>query len=84
MQYGTRNTAADLVGYLNTAISEAFNDFSVVYLDDILTYSNSKEEHNKHGMWVIYPLLEAGLYLKWEKCEFHKDSIKYLSLIIST
>jgi hypothetical protein len=53
-------------------------------LDDVLIYSDSEEEHVGHVKWIMQRLLEAGLYLKPEKCEFHKETVRYLGLIIST
>jgi len=84
MQFGTTNAPADFQGYINNAIREALDDFASAYLDDVLIYSNSEEEHVDHVKWIMQRLLEAGLYLKPEKCEFHKETVRYLGLIIST
>jgi hypothetical protein len=84
MQFGTTNAPADLQGYINTAISEALDDFTSAYLDDVLIYSDSEEEHVGHVKWIMERLLEVGLYLKPEKCLFHKETVRYLGLIIST
>jgi len=78
------NVPADFQGYINNAIREAFNDFASAYLDDILIYSDSEAEHDGHIKCIMQRLLEAELYLKPKKCEFHKEAIKYLGLIIST
>jgi len=75
MQLGTTNTPADFTGYINNIIREALEDFASAYLDDILTHSDSKEEHVEHVKWVMQHLLGAGLYLKPEKCEFHKETV---------
>jgi hypothetical protein len=42
------------------------------------------EEHKEYMKWVMECLLEARLYLKPDKCKFHKETVKYLCLIIST
>ena len=84
MQFGTMNAAADFQGYINNTIREALDRFASAYLDDLLIYSNPVEEHEEHVKWIMEQLLEAGLYLKPEKCEFHKETVKYLGLIIST
>jgi len=84
IQFGTTNAPADFQGYINNAIREALDDFASAYLDDILIYSDSEEEHMGHVKWIMQRLLEAGLYLKPEKCEFHKETVRYLGLIIST
>jgi len=84
MQFGTTYAPADFQGYINNTIREDLDDFASAYLDDILLYSDSEEEHVEHVKWVMRRLLEAGLYLKPEKCKFHKETVRYLGLIIST
>jgi len=84
MQFGTTNTAADCQGYINNAIREALDDFVSAYLDNVLIYSHSEEEHVRHTKWIMQQLLEAGLHLKPEKCKSHKVPVRYLGLIIST
>jgi hypothetical protein len=84
MQFGTTNAPADFQGYINDTIREALDRFASAYLDDMLIYSNSIEEHEEHVKWIMDRLLKAGLYLKPEKCEFHKETVKYLGLVIST
>jgi hypothetical protein len=84
MQFGTTYAPADFQGYINNAIREALDDFASAYLDDVLIYSDSEEEHVGHVKWIMQRLLEAGLYLKPEKCEFHKETVRYLGSIIST
>jgi len=84
MQFGTTNAPADFQCYMNNAITEVLDDFALAYLDDVLIYSDSEEDHISHVKWVMQRLLEAGLYLKPEKCEFHKETVRHLGLIIST
>jgi hypothetical protein len=83
MQFGTTNAPADFQGYINNTIREALDRLASTYLDDILIYSNSIEEHEEHVMWIMERLLKAGLYLKPEKYEFLKETVKYLEFIIS-
>jgi hypothetical protein len=84
MQFGTTNVPADFQGYINNTIREALHRFAFPYLDNILIYSNSIDEHEEHTNWVMEWLLKAGHYLKPKKCMFHKETVKYLGLIIST
>jgi hypothetical protein len=84
IQFRTTNAPADFQGYINNAIREALGDFASAYLDDVLIYSDSEEEHVGHVKWIMQRLLKAGLYLKPEKCIFHKETVRYLGLIIST
>jgi hypothetical protein len=52
-------------------------------LDDILIYSKSKEEHEKHLRMVLQVLREHQLYAKLRKCSFYQRKIHYLGHIIS-
>jgi len=55
----------------------------VIYLDDILIFSNSIEEHRVHVRNILQCLHEHNLHAKPEKCSFHTDSVEYLGFIIS-
>jgi len=54
----------------------------VVYLDDILIFTRTEEEHAKAIRWVLQVLQEHKLFLRLEKCEFCKERIEYLELVI--
>jgi hypothetical protein len=53
-----------------------------VYLDDILIFTNSLEEHCRITCLVLDHMRKHKLYLRLEKCEFEKTKIEYLSVII--
>jgi len=55
----------------------------VVYLDDILIFMRTEEEHEQAVWRVLEVLAEHKLFLRSEKCEFHRKEIKYLGLVIS-
>jgi len=55
----------------------------VVYLDDILIYSNDIMQHQSHVKEILKWLCKLWLYAKAEKCEFHSDSIEYLGYVLS-
>jgi len=78
MQLGTTNAPADFQGYINNAIREALDDFASANLENVRIYRDSEEEHVGHVKWVMQRVLEAGLYLKPEKCKFHKKTVRYL------
>ena len=55
----------------------------MIYLDDILIYSNNMSKHHQHVKKVLKCLYKAGLYTKVEKCEFYSESVEYLGYILS-
>jgi len=55
----------------------------VVYLDDILIFTKTEEEHEQAVRRVLEILMEHKLFLRPEKCEFHRKQIEYLGLVIS-
>jgi len=83
-QFGSMNYRAEFQGYIKNTIRLALDDVALAHLDDILMYSNSEEEHVEHVEWIMHRLLEAELYSIPEKCEFHKVTVRYLGLSITT
>ncbi|KAI2659652.1 Transposon Tf2-9 polyprotein [Labeo rohita] len=59
------------------------NRWVIVYIDDILIFSNSYAEHVQHVRSVLQRLIEHQLYAKEEKCQFHQESIAFLGYVIS-
>jgi len=59
MWFGTTNVSAGFQEYINNAIWETLDNFAGAYLDDVLIYGNSEEEHVEHVQWVMQRLLEA-------------------------
>ncbi len=68
---------------MNDVLRDMLNKFVFVYLDDILIYSKSEEEHVQHVRRVLQRLLENQLFVKAEKCEFHKQSVSFLGFIVA-
>jgi hypothetical protein len=63
---------------MNNIFREWFDDFVVIYIDDILVYSNSMEKHVEHLQKVFQRLRENKLYVKFEKCEFRVTEVDFL------
>jgi hypothetical protein len=70
MPFGLTNTPATFCTLMNDIFWEWLDDFVVVYIDDILIYSGSLEDHVEHLRKVFQRLRENKLYAKLEKCEF--------------
>jgi len=83
MQFGTTNAVTDFQWYISNTIRDALDDSVSAYLDNILIFSNLEKEHQKHVKWVMQCVLEAGIYLKSEKYEFHNETVRYLGSIIA-
>ena len=62
---------------------EYLDKFYIMFLYDILIYSKSEEEHEKHLRMVLQVLREHKLYTKLSKCIFYEKKIHYLGHIIS-
>ena len=67
---------------MNDVFHPFIDKFVIVYLDDILIFSSSCEEHVKHVKQVFDVLQKEKLYLKLSKCEFGKTSLVYLGYIV--
>jgi hypothetical protein len=70
MSFGLTNAPAFFVNMMNNVFMDYLNKFVVVFIDDILIYSQSEEEHVDHLKMVLQRLREHQLYAKLSKCEF--------------
>ncbi|GBG89294.1 hypothetical protein CBR_g49003 [Chara braunii] len=78
MPFGLTNAPATFQSFMDKVLREQIGRFVVVYLDDILIFNNSMEEHLKHLEEVLAILKKTQLHLNLEKSEFGKDSVIYL------
>jgi hypothetical protein len=69
---------------MNDALHEYLDIFAIAYLDDVLVYLTSVEEHVRHICLVLEKLKEYSLLLKLEKCKFYKSQVEFLGYIIRT
>ena len=60
---------------MNIICSKYLDKFVLVFIDDILVYSKSKEEHKYHLRIILQVLREHHLYTKFSKCDFYKPQI---------
>src|SRR5271165_6990236 len=82
MPFGLTNAPASLQRSVNKKLHKYLDIFVMVYLDDILIYSETIEEHVEHVKKVLQKLQDNDLLLRPEKCEFHKDAVEFLGFIV--
>jgi hypothetical protein len=81
--FGLSNAPIVFMCLMNGVFRDYLDKFVIVFLDDILVYSKSEEEHEKHLRMVLQVLRENQLYAKLRKCSFYQEQIHYLGHIIS-
>jgi hypothetical protein len=83
MSFGLTNALAYFMYLMNKVFMEYLDKFVMVFIDDILVYSRSEEEHEEHLHLPLQKLQENRLYAKLSKCEFWMKQIAFLGHIIS-
>jgi hypothetical protein len=81
--FGLSNALVVFMCLMNGVFRECLDKFVIVFLDEILVYSKSEEEHENHLKMVLQMLRENQLYAKLRKCTFYQKHIHYLGHIIS-
>ncbi|XP_052736626.1 uncharacterized protein LOC128197842 [Vigna angularis] len=83
MPFGVTNAPAVFMDYMNRIFRPYLDKFVVVFIDDILIYSKSCEEHEEHLRVVLGVLREKELYAKLSKCEFWMKEVQFLGHVVS-
>ena len=83
MPFGLTNAPAIFMCLMNNVMHKYLDKFVVIFIDDILIYSKSKEEHKEHLKIVLQELREHQLFSKFSKCDFFKDKIQYLGHVVT-
>nr|GFC40800.1 putative reverse transcriptase domain-containing protein [Tanacetum cinerariifolium] len=83
MPFGLTNAPAVLMDLMNRVFHEFLDKFVIVFINVILIFSKSKEEHEDHLRTVLQILLQEKLYTKFSKCEFWLSSVAFLGHIVS-
>ncbi|KEP45598.1 putative Transposon Tf2-1 polyprotein, partial [Rhizoctonia solani 123E] len=81
MPFGLCNAPAAFQHFMNNIFRDILDVYVVIYLDDILIFSNSKEDHVKHVQEVLKRLRDNSCYCNLEKCFFFKPEVEYLGVI---
>ncbi|KAK3549656.1 hypothetical protein QTP86_005410 [Hemibagrus guttatus] len=83
MPFGLTNAPAVFQALINGVFQDLLGKGVIAYIDDILVYSKSLEEHVLHVREVLSRLQRHHLYVKLEKCEFHRRTVTFLGYVIS-
>nr|GEU95582.1 hypothetical protein [Tanacetum cinerariifolium] len=83
MPFGLTNAPDVFMDLRNRIIHEYLDKFVIVFIDDILVYSKTKEEHEEHLRIVLGTLRQEKLYAKFPKCEFWLGQVAFLGHIMS-
>jgi hypothetical protein len=83
MSFGLMNAPAHFMYLMNSVFMPELDQFVMVFIDDILVYSKSMEEHEEHLRIVLQRLREHQLYAKFSKCEFWIKEVPFLGHVVS-
>jgi hypothetical protein len=84
MPFFLTNASSTFIRFMNEVIKDSISKFSIVYLDDILIFNKTKEEHLRHLEVVLRRLHQENLLVSLKKCSFMKTKLVYLGFIISS
>ena len=83
MSFGLTNAPAYFMYLMNSIFMEELDVFVIIFIDDILIYSKTQEDHARHIHIVLQKLRKHRLYAKFSKCEFWLEKVSFLGHILS-
>jgi hypothetical protein len=83
MSFGLTNAPTYFMYLMNKVFMEYLDKFAVVFIDDIIVFSKTEEEHAEHLRLVLQKLREHKLYAKRSKCEFWLKEVSFLGHVVS-
>jgi len=82
MPFGLSNAPSAFQRLMNEIFANILDVFVVVYLDDILIYSDNLTEHKRHVKEVLRRLRKHGLFASLAKCSFHQTQVEFLGFVL--
>ena len=83
MPFRLSNAPASFQGYINKIMAKKLDIFVIVYLDDILIYTEDQgREHMEVVQWVLDILRKNDLFANLKKCQFYKDKVRFLRYVV--
>ena len=83
MPFGLTNAPATFQALMNDIFRDLLDVTVIIYLDDIMVFSETPEDHVAHVKEVLRRLREHRLYSKLSKCEFHRSTVEFLGFVIT-
>ena len=83
MPFGLTNVLAAFIDLMHRIFQPYLDQLVVVFVDDILIYFQSEEEHEDHLRVVLQLLRDHQLYTKFSKCEFWLTEVRFLGHVVS-
>ena len=85
MPFGLSNALVSFQGYINKILAEKLDIFVIIYLDNILIYTEDQGQSHMEAMWWVLDLLRKnGLFVNLKKYWFHKDKVRFLGYVVSS
>ncbi|GKC59581.1 putative reverse transcriptase domain-containing protein, partial [Tanacetum coccineum] len=82
--FGLANAPAVFMDLMNRVCKPYLDKFMIVFIDDILIYSKSEEEHAKHLKLILGLLKKEELHARFSKCEFWLLKVQFLGHVIDS